>query len=177
MAVASLIVQRPTQSLIGGKELPKASGAGVPVPDVGRPFEKLALDLQQKDQENRAITSRIEGETYAEQERQAGVNAGLGPDGLYTQLKPIPRGDRYFQAAYFERRAQNAASDIRTGMSAHFNELQTGDEDSAVKLQKMQSYAAGFVESLDPSLQGQARQEAAAEIGRASCRERVSKQV
>src|SRR6188768_723033 len=147
MAIAPLIVQTPRVSLIGGKELPKASIADVRVPDITRPFEMLAADMKAKADENQALTSKIEGTRYWEQERDAARQAGIGADGLYKQLKPVPMGDRYFQASYFEARAQSAASELNNTMGDNFNRIQSDfTVPSAERVRRMHAYKDGVVQ-------------------------------
>jgi hypothetical protein len=156
MARGDLIIQQPRVSLISGSELQKASGSGVPVPDLGRPFDRLANDLQRKAEENRRHVSDIEGVRYAEAEFSD--RGGKDATGYFKELPALPNGDPYFQAAYLRTRAENARSYLNKDISGSLGRIQLDtSKPAAERAALMTSHVEGALEGLDPIIRGQAR--------------------
>lgn len=158
VARGQLIIQQPRVSLIGGSELPKASGAGVPVPDFSRPFDRLAADLQAKSEQNRRLVSDMEGTTFAEAEFTDKTQGGKDASGYYRELPPLPNGDPYFQAAYLRTRAENIRSQLNRDISGSLSRIQLDDtKPAATRSALMSQHIEGALEGLDPLLRQQAR--------------------
>lgn len=109
MAQQPLIVQRPSVSLIGGQELQKASGAGVPVPDLGNAFSELSAALLQRDRANRAIDDEVAAK--ADVEAWRGTVTGKDPLGAVRRIPPI-NGSPAYRAAALNALEQNTISTI-----------------------------------------------------------------
>src|SRR6187399_1418091 len=110
MAIQPLLIQRPAVSLIGGKELPKASGEGVRAPDISNAFYQLSAVLQQQSNQNQAIDDAQKGKLDAEKYSTSGVTKD--PLGQYGKAV-TPFGSPEYVANFTNTLEQNTLSDLQ----------------------------------------------------------------
>jgi hypothetical protein len=158
MAIQPLIVQRPSVSLIGGKELPKASGEGIRVPDISDSFSQLAARLEQKAKANNEIIDKVEGQRLAEAQ-------WTGKDGDAFRRLTVPDASREKQAAFVNTMEENAISDLALRANAQFTEIGARtDIDTPHKVALYNAAAEGYLQSLDPYYRAAARRWLSSEI-------------
>ena len=156
MALQPLLVARPAVSLIGGSELPKASGAGVPVPDLSNVFSQLANKLMAQANQNQAIDDEIAAK--ADVEAWRGTQNGKDPLGAYTRVPPI-NGTPVYRANAINSLEQNAISDIAGVHNTAAGEIQAeigtpvGD-----KLARIKAHGQGILDTIAPEYRQLARE-------------------
>jgi hypothetical protein len=155
MAQQPLIVQRPTVSLIGGQELQKASGAGVPVPDLSNAFSQLANVLRAKQEEGDRLDETLQGE--ADIEAWRGRTTGKSPLDRYTN-PPTINGSPVYRAAATNALEQNAISDIRSIYATQAGTIQTEvGTPTAQKMLRMKAAGDAIIDTIAPPFRLAAR--------------------
>ena len=155
MALAPLVVQTPRVSLIGGKELPKATGEGVRAPDLSSAFNQLTNELSRQDEINRSETDKVAGQV--EMEQFINANIGKDPLGFYKRMPKI-EGSPYYVAAATNTLEQNFKATLLGDSGARLGAIQAEvGVPTADKLARMASYSDGVIEQLPPELKTQAK--------------------
>lgn len=146
MARSPLIIQQPQASLIGGNQLPQASGAGVPTPDLSG-IIRFSRALAEKDDRNKKLEDGLRGQA------DAGTFIGKDANGAYIEL-PTTVNDREspeYNAAYINTREQQYRHTIQSDVTTRMNQIfEDPTLDDATKLARMQAVVDGTVKALPP---------------------------
>lgn len=152
MARSPLIIQTPQQSLITGNQLPKASGAGVPIPDIQGAFARLGTKIKAKSDRNQALASQLEGQ------RAAAEFTGKDANGNYIPLPGVDWAkDADYNAAHLNTAENNTRSTIQRDALTRFNEIMLGEGTDAEKLARMEGAGNGFVAGVPDDFKSYAR--------------------
>ena len=157
MALAPLQIQRPQVSLIGGKELPKASGAAANAPNLSG-LSRLATELTGKQDRNKALADALAGKA------DAGTVA-RNPDGSYVEPSVDFNRSPEYNAASINTRVENIRSDIRTRTTERFGEIQAAvDTPIENRVALMREALKATVEALPAAVRSDAWAEGSADI-------------
>jgi hypothetical protein len=160
MAIGPLAIRAPQVSLIGGQQLAKASGEGVPVPRIEGAFDSMLNVFEQKNKENDNLSQKIR----AQQDEEA--YTGATPADAYTPL-PQRTGNPVYDAARLDSRVSNSAARIEQNVNAQMASIYVRTDISlAEKIPLIQSVVAGATENLDPFYKQRAREVAQAAADR-----------
>jgi hypothetical protein len=163
MALQPLQIQRPAVSLIGGKELPKASGEGVRAPDISNAFNQLSATLQQQSNQNAAIDDAQRAKLDAEKYSSEAVSKD--PLGQYGKVV-TPYGTPEYVAHFTNTLEQNAISDLQRSANTELGLIQARtDIDRGKKLSLMQGRIQGYLDALAPQFRPDARRYLLTEYG------------
>jgi len=162
MALQPLQIQTPRTSLIGGQQLPKASGEGVRSPDISNSFSAFTNALLAKQakgdadaEANKRIDDKLQGVVDVNAWRDAEV--AKNPDGTFSRA-PVVQGSPEYRASVHNALQDQALSDIAAQYEKRAGEIQVMfDKTAAQKTALLEGAKAGILDTVDPLYKGAAR--------------------